>query len=345
MDRIRIVVAALYQETCSRLMESKRHMLDGIARMNEGDWLTALDHFERAVELRESQPWREDEESAWVLAAAWINRSDVLRFLGRTGEAIHSLDRAIHAMGHVPLEQNPGYASRLILAWINRGTACGDAGKMAEALAGFSQAEALWETWGGPITPERRLMASMLHANRARVLLDLGRTVDGWQSARAAVDFLKDLEPSGTVAESSIKSRGILCRALALLLDEPGGIELAKDWIALATDSTEEALALVRASGYRGAWVADLVRYGAKIYRVCQPHFLGEFIREWTTADGPLAGDEPLKREMTNELLLAKADLEHRIRLRPHDTDHVERAMATLTSLQRAETELAANPF
>lgn len=322
-------------------MDSKQHMLEGIARMNEGDWLTALGHFERAVELREALSWRDDAESAWVLAAAWINRSDVLRFLGRMEEGIHSLDRAIEAMAHVPLDRSTGYADRLILAWINRGTACGESGRMAESLAGFSKAQELLETWGGPVTPARSLMASMLHANRAKVLLDLGRTIGGWRSARIAVDFLKNLEPSATVAEASIKSRGILCHALAMLLDEPNGTDLEQDWIAIATDSTEEALSLVRTTGYRGAWIADLVRYGAKIYRVCQPHFLGEFIREWTTGDGPLAGDRALRQEMANELLLAKADLERRVRLHPHKTDQVERAMKILRSLQFAESGLA----
>lgn len=322
-------------------MDSKQHMLEGIARMNRGDWLTALSHLEKAVELREAMPWREDAESAWMLAAAWINRSDVLRFLDRTEEGIHSLDRAIEAMAHVPLDKSTGHADRLILAWINRGTACGESGRMAESLAGFSKAGELLETWGGPVTPARALMASMLHANRAKILLDLGRTIGGWRSAQIAVDFLKNLEPSAAVAEASIKSRGILCHALAMLLDEPNGTDLAKDWIATATDSAEEALALVRSTGYRGAWVADLVRYGAKIYRVCQPHFLGEFIREWTTGLGPLAGDEALKREMANELLLAKADLERRVMLHPHKTEQVERAMKTLRSIQNAESGLA----
>ncbi len=184
------------------------------------------------------------------------------------------------------------------------------------------------------------MMVSMLHANRARVLLDFGRTVGGWQSAQTSVDCLRDIDVTPTVAEASIKARGILCRALAMLLDEPGGTDLAPDWIARATDSTEEALALVRSSGYRAPWLADFARYGAKIYRICQPHFLGEFIREWATGDGPLAGDETLKREMSQELLLAKAELEQRVRLRPHDTGHVQRALATLASFQRAEALL-----
>ncbi len=325
-------------------MESKRHMLAGIGRMEQGDWPAALHHFDSAVQLREAIPWRDDVESAWVLAAAWINRSDVLRFLGDPEEGIRSLDRAIDAMKFVRLEENPGYANRLILAWINRGTACGEVRRLDEALAGFSTAENLLVEWGGPTTPERILMSSMLHANRARVMLELGRIFDGWRDSQMAVSLLEGLEPAEVVTEAGIKARGILCRALALLLDEPRGAEQAVDWIARATDSAEEALAMARESNYRGIWVADLVRYGARIYRICQPHFLGEFIREWTTSDGPLAGNEALKCEMANELLLARADLERRVRQFPHETERVERAITTLLSLQLAEAELAMDP-
>ncbi len=191
-------------------MESKRQMLEGIALMERGDWLTALAHFDRAIELREALPWRGDGESAWVLAAAWINRSDALRFLGNPQEGIRSLDRAIEAMAHVPLIENPGCADRLILAWINRGTACGEKGRMEEALAGFSKAEELTEAWGGPVTPERILMASMLHANRAQVLLEIGPVIEGWRDSQKAVEFLEGLEPVPAVTEAAIKARGIL---------------------------------------------------------------------------------------------------------------------------------------
>lgn len=323
-------------------MESKRHMLEGIARMEEGDWQTALSHFEQAIELREARPWREDVESAWVLAAAWINRSDVLRFLGRPDEGVRSLDRAIEAMNYVPLDGEPGYANRLILAWINLGSACGECGRTDEALAGFSKAEELFEQFGGASSAERKLMASMLHANRARVLLGAGRTIDGWRDSHSAVSLLDGLEPVAVITEAAIKARGILCQALALLLDEPRGAEQAEDWIARATDAAEEALALARSSGYRGVWISDLVRYGARIYRICQPHFLGEFVREWVTNDAPLAGDDALRYEMANELLLARADLERRVRLHSHETELVQRAISILLSLKLAENELAA---
>lgn len=324
-------------------MESIRHMLSGIARMEDGDWLTALRHFDRAIELREALPWRDDVDSACMLAAAWINCSDVLRFLGEPEAGIVSLDRAIEAMNYVPLAETPGYANRLILAWINRGTACGEAGGVDEALAGFLKAEKLINEWGGPNTPQCKLMVSMLHANRARVLLESGETLEGWRDAQRAVTFLGDMESVPVVNEAAIKARGILCRALALLLDEPGGAGHVDDWIANATDSAEEALALVRSSGYRGIWVADLVRYGARIYRICQPQFLGDFLREWMTTAGPFAGNETLRVEMMNELLRARKDLERRVRRDPHETERVRAAITTLRSLQLAEIELAAS--
>ena len=36
-------------------MEAKRHMLAGIERLEQGDWPTALRHFERAIEILSSQ--------------------------------------------------------------------------------------------------------------------------------------------------------------------------------------------------------------------------------------------------------------------------------------------------
>lgn len=333
LDGIRAVVATVFPETEIRLsMRARQHMLDGIARMNAGDWPGALGEFEAAIDLREATAWRDDPNSAWLLAAAWINRSDVLRHFGLTADGIVSLDRAIEAMQFVAVSENPGYAQRSLLAWINRGTACGEAGRFEEALAGFTTAEKML-----PTISNTELLGSMLHANRARVLLEMGRTVEAWRDSRAAVHFLAGLAPAPIVLEAGIRARGIRCRALALVLDEPAGAEKEEDWIAAATDSAEEALALVRSTGYRGAWVADLVRYGAKIYRICQPHFLGEFLSEWLGPDSPLAHDAGLRQEMRGELLLAQADLEREVRRAPHDTAKVGRAIAILKSLQRAE--------
>ncbi len=320
-------------------MESRSHMLAGIARLQEGDWLTSLGHFDRAAEIRLAGPWREDPQSAWILAAAWINRSDALRPLGRTPEAIESLDRAIDAMRHVPLEGNPGYLDRLILAWINRATACGEVGRNDEAFESFSKATTLLGNPIGRLSESRRLLASMLHGNRARLLLDQGNLLDGWRDSQSAVALTTPADAAGESAVAAIQARGIHCRALAMLLDDTARDGLEPDWIARATDLVEEALAVVRTSGYQGKWIDSLIRYGARIYRVCQPHFLIEFIRESL----PLATDNELRRLLSVELLLAKVDLERRVREQPHDNALVARETRLLANLQRLEIKLAGN--
>jgi tetratricopeptide (TPR) repeat protein len=319
------------------LHDSKRHMQAGIGQMEQGNPAVALEHFDQAVGLRGKLPWRNDVQSAWLLAAAWINRSDVLRQLNDSGllpEAIHSLDRGIEAMSQIPLGEKEMYAERMILAWINRGTACGEAGKTDEALMGFAKAEELFVELGSEVSGRRLFLGSMMRVNRARVLLGMGRVWEGFEDSRNAVEILRKLQVSQEVAIAGIKARSIECHALALLLDEPGGPERVGDWIAEATDSAEEALKLVRATGLRDAWVSDLVRYGAKIYRVCQPQFLGEFILEWVGKNGPLSQDKTLVKEMKNELLLARAEVERKVLLFPHDTEFVEKQMRILKALQ-----------
>jgi len=317
---------------------SKQEMQQGIAHLNQGEWQAALGCFDRAVALRETTPWREDGESAWLLAAAWINRSDALRQLGDARllpEAIRSLDRGIEAMEYVRLEGDPMYAERLILAWINQATACGDAGRLDEALAGFAKAEEALETWGREATTTRRFMNAMLCVNRSRVLLEAARVEEGWRQAAAGVELLKSLEPGdGLVAQTGVRARGILCRALALLVEQPGDGERPEDWIAAATDAAEDALAIVRRTGIHDPGVADLVRYGARIYRICQPQFLAEFVREWLAADGPLANDARLRDEMKGVVQLARAEAETRLRAAPHDDAVAQRELRILKALE-----------
>jgi len=319
---------------------SMEEMRAGIGQMEQGNLAIALEHFDQAALFRDKLPWREEVQSAWLLAAAWINRSDVLRRMGDPellAEAIDSLDRGIEAMSYVPLGEKEMYAERMILAWINRGTTCGEAGKVDEALTGFAKAERLFEEWGSEVSGRRLFLGSMLRVNRARVLLGAGKAWEGFEDARNAVGILRELQPNEDVAIAGIKARSIECHALALLLDEPGGAERVGDWIAEATDSAEEALKLVRETGLRDAWVSDLVRYGAKIYRVCQPQFLGEFVTEWVGETGPLSGDEALVNEMRNELLLARAEVERKVLLFPHDTGFVEKQIRILKALQGGE--------
>ena len=324
-------------ETGQIQADSKREMLSGIALLGRSEWRGALACFDRAIALRETLPWRDEPESAWVLAAAWLNRRDELRGLGVAGllpEAIRSLDRAIEAMGVVPLAEHPAFVDRLILAWLNRGTTCGEAGETEASLESFARAEALLAEWGRDAGPQRRFLDAMLHVNRARVLLDAGRAEAAWLDARTGLESLRALEPGeGEIAQAGVRARSVWCRTLAALLDRPDGAARAGDWIAAATDAAEEALAIVKRDGLAEPWVADLVRYGAKIYRACQPQFLREFIDEWLAADSPLAGDEPLRAEMREVLQVARAEAEARLLLAPHDDAVAARELRILRAL------------
>lgn len=321
---------------------SVRHMHHGIELLGRGDWQGALGHFDEAIRLRDPLPWRDDVQSAWLLAAAWINRSDALRRMENPAvlpDALRSLDLAIEAMNHVPLADNRAFPERLILAWINRATLCGEMEDFPTALDGFSRAGTLLETWGRDDTTTRRFLTAMLAVNRARVLLENDRPLPAWEDARTAAEVLHGVNaPSAT-----LKAYSIQCRALAHLLDEPGGIDHIDDWIASATDASEAALALVKTSGCMDPWVADLVRYGAKIYRTCQPRFLAEFLTDWVIA-GPFGNDLTLRREMQNELLLAQAELEQRVLSCPHDTDFVQNQTRILISIQTAARHLTFIP-
>lgn len=308
--------------------------------MEGGQWGEALKKFETAIALREAMDWRSDPLVAWGLAAGWLNRGDALYFSGETGESLASLDRAIEVMGALPLAENPAYVDRLLLAWINRGTRAGELGRNDLAEASFAAAESLLEIWGRETYDARRLLAAMFHGNRARWQLSRGESIVALEDARRAIEVLSPVTTNHPeIARVAVMARGVLCRALAALLEIPGGAGLSEDWIAEATDATEEALALVKRHGFAGELVTDLVRYGALIYRACQPHFLGEFACEWLSLDA-LRGDVVLRREMLDSLRFARAQAEARALGAPHDDEHVARQTRLIRSLLAAEARL-----
>ncbi len=326
------------EERQTVVTESTRLMAAGFSLMERGDWEGAADLFSQAARQRESLPWRDDPDAAWMLAAAWINHGDaILRMEDprRLAEAICSYDRTISVAAAVEPASAP-FIRRGILAWINRGTACGKTGDHGRALHAFGEAERMGADPMVAGAPETRLLLVMLCVNRAKILLQISQPLAALENTRAAIFLLRPVERGDrALAEAGIKARSIQCHALALLLDEPGGAERAGDWIAEATDSAEQALALVRRTGFTDAWVADLVRYGARIYQACQPQFLGEFLSEWLGKNGPLSGDAALRAEMRNLILIACAELERKVLLLPHDTEFVMKQTEILKALQK----------
>lgn len=314
--------------------ESTRRMHAGIGLLKRGDPVEALPHFDAAIGLRERLPWQSDSAAAWMLAAAWLNRGDALHGTGDRSNfraAIAAWDNTIVVMNHVPLENDPAFPERLILAWINRAGCCYELGEEAEGGKSFARASALLDEWGRGVTPTRDFLEAMGLVNQARVLVDRGNHRQAWVDTGKAVVILTRLG-----AESALlKAWSLQCRSLANMLGDRSGECIPDDWIARATDAVEEALALAKAGGYTDGWLADLVRYGAKIYRVCQPHFLAEFLCD-CLADGPYAQDGELLDEMGKVLLLAQAELEQRVLAAAEDTGYVQGQIEILKSFQWA---------
>ncbi|MFD2256574.1 hypothetical protein ACFSSA_07800 [Luteolibacter algae] len=323
------------------MVDSSELVRAGIAHLEDGQWHAAIRCFDEAIILRQATDWKSNPADAWGLAAAWINRSDAMRAIGYLPDAIESLLNAIRAMDFVPLPDHPAYPERLILAWTNLAACHADSLQFQPAYRAFSHAEELLNTWGRDLTPTRRFLGAMVHTNRARLLLSEGNHIAAWQDASLAVETLRDLETEPEAIPAAIQARGVLCTALAQLLEDPRSAELEQDWIARATDSAEEALILARSVEYQGEWLTGLVRYCAKIYRICQPHFLAEFILE--TCAPPLFPDmsSSLKNDLLSELALAKSDLILRISGSSHETDFMQTQLKILRSLQFAESELA----
>lgn len=326
-------------DRAERVAESTRLMALGMECIQRSDWRQAAKLFEEAGFLRDGLPWRDDVESAWMVAAAWLNHGDMLMRIGDPAlrrTAIASFDKVISAMAFVPLNAKPEFAERLVLTRLNRAGAWAEEGEWNEASREFTEAEMALAIWGEEATPASRFLSAMLRVNRGRFRLQRHAALPALEDLSAGLEKLKPLGLSHETAEARIQAWSLRCRALALLLDEAGGVEKVDDWIAEATDSAEEALKLVRVSGFRDKWITDLVRYGAKIYQACQPHFLGEFLTEWLGPRGPLKDDEALKHEMRDLLVFAQAELENLVLRRAHETDFVRSQTRVLRSLQEA---------
>jgi tetratricopeptide (TPR) repeat protein len=328
------------QERDAFVEESTRLMASGFDAMAVGDWRGAAGIFQKAANSRELLPWRTDAEAAWLLSAAWLNLGDVLLRQGdqsQLEEALRALDRTIEVMRCIELSANPAYVDRLILTWLNRAMVFHDMESWEEAFRSYSAAETLLREWGESSSATRSYLAGMLRVNRARTLVHAARPLEAWKEAGEGISRMRSISPANRDScIAGILARSIRCRALVMLLDVPGGTEEVGDWIAQATDSAEEALAMVRETGFRSAWLADLVSYGAIIYRRCQPHFLGEFLAEWLTGDGPLAEDQKLKEQMKNQLWLTLADAERQVLEMPQDTEFVAKQTRIVLATQKA---------
>lgn len=219
----------------------------------------------------------------------WMNRGSALQRCGdreHTQAALEAYDEAIVRLR--PQAGDPDRGVSLAAALMNRGLLLhrlhGTA-QAAAALAAYAEAEELLvspENHAPSMTLRRNLAG--VRVNRSNLLLDLDVAKAGATAAREAIATVDsvahaDFECAGV----ALMARRALCDALGRLLVAPGADQ---DTLAAeASDVVDDALALVRHWGPAGRaafapLMTRLYRYGARLYRAHQPHFLGEFLFE-----------------------------------------------------------------
>lgn len=183
-------------------------------------------------------------------------------------------------------EADPSVVNGLGAALMNRGQLLHrqhGIARSADALAAYTEAveilrplERKNHAWA-----RRNLAGSLL--NRANLQLDLGDHTRARADARESLTLAAPGERTELVdADLALKARRALCDALGRLLVGAGETEdvLAAE----ASDLVDDALALIRHGQARGtpfhALALRFFRFGTQLYRVYQPHFLAEFIRE-----------------------------------------------------------------
>lgn len=249
---------------------------------NEESLKQALGHFDRAIELRKALPLDQNPVFPWGLAAALMNRADVLSRLDaktHADEVVRSYDEAIKALSAMPPDSHPSLPSRIALAWMNRGLIL-ESADPAEALRSLNQAVETCES----VPPEHRGAAE---AHRVLIGALLNRTVvqaatdptAAWPNAQKTILLTQQIEQRELLAaEIGLRARYLLCRLHTQLQPKE-----ADDWITETTDAVDDGLALARHWYKHGVkslqpLAQELFRFGLKVYQIWQPHFLSEYI-------------------------------------------------------------------
>lgn len=237
------------------------------------------------------------------LAVSWMNRGQALMQTGNLASAINAYDEAITLLRALPVTENPSWANSLGAALMNRGQLLHRAhgiARSSEALTSLDHAIDLLRPLSADGNPWPRRNLAGSHLNRASLLLDLARPSDARADALIALQLAAPHERTGLVdADLSLKARRALCDAVGQLIVAPGADQdaLARE----ASDLVDDGLALARHWTQLGAprpreLAVRLFRFGARLYRLHQPHILAEFLLENLDSNLPefraIAGEE-----------------------------------------------------
>lgn len=250
--------------------------------------------FEESAEHRKNLP-RDMPNVLWGLAAAWMNRGDALTRLGKEDdmkESVRSYDEAIACLQEIGGFDHPPFVVRYAVAYMNRGHAlmAQDSPEgVEEALKSFSSAVAMMElhTQKDSVEFHGTLGCALMCHAAARIEKDREQAEEVAAEARQAIAHVQHFEKEDLLStEVSLKSRHLLCRALATLLDRtPPDAPEVDAWITEVTDTVDEGMALERLWEQRGLegfrlMAVELFRFGVRVFFIRQPHFLAEFILE-----------------------------------------------------------------
>ncbi|HEY1120182.1 MAG TPA: hypothetical protein VGE67_01220, partial [Haloferula sp.] len=242
---------------------------------------SALEAFDLAIDIRSRLPLEGHPGTRWGLAAACMNRGDALtRLHGPSEDARKAYDQAIAELEHIAPGDGFDVLQRHALAWTNRGLATNSP---EEADTCFSRSIDLLAEG---VTDRHSLTRcnALLHRGLLR-FSKIGDAALAQTDARTLISITHANERRyPAMAEVGLHARHLLCRALVKSLED-GTATGSEDWIAEASDTIEEALSLERYWALQDirAFMTitfELFVLGLRIYRVCQPHFLSEFILE-----------------------------------------------------------------
>lgn len=334
-------------------------MKRGIALLNENtaaSLTSSLHWFEGAIELRRTLPLAENSWYGYVLAAGWMNRGDALTRLGSTenlAEAVRSYDQALTLLRTLDLESNLLFRKRLALAWMNRGITLQEQGtpvNLSAALASFDEAIAVLRDPQARERAENRLILACALTNRGNVLLGLATAAPALarESAEQALALIAPTEEQEILAaETGLKARHVLCRAIASQIADGESKMPPDDLIAAATDAVDDGMKLARNWAARGErrfpdLAGELFRFGARAYQMHQSHFLTEFLLE--NLDPSHSRDafpaDPKMHTAAGEAIARAAAEIQRDGFRSLNTPHFERFLGTLRQLRITQTRL-----
>lgn len=280
----------------------------GIALLNEGgseNLAESIRSFDNAIECRRTFPPSADPWIRYGLAAGWMNRGDALTRLGKPnhlGLALAAYDEALGILLSLPAEQDSAFRQRTAIAWMNRGItlqAFATEAASREAIHSFEQAATCLESSAdtGESAPIRAAV-SMNHAN-ALLQSETPNPVQACTSARKAISCSDGVERQRLrSAEVGLKARYILCQALSWLIEEHPDNGTRAPLFAEATDAVDQGMELIRHWNASGSPLSqsianDLFRFGARVYRAYQPHFLTEFLLETLEPQTSPGASEP----------------------------------------------------